>query len=143
MGLGAFHHKRKVYSLRFSEVQGLARKYPVAVATLVLAHLSMTGFPLLAGFPPRAALWQELAGQSLTISFWVFLGLIGLLIAAFRTLAVFVMAEENRAWELNESWVQTTMLGLGAIGLFILGMFPQVLQPFLINLPALFDHLGQ
>ncbi len=135
--------KRKVYSLRFSEVQGLARKYPVAVATLVLAHLSMTGFPLLAGFPPRAALWQELAGQSLTISFWVFLGLIGLLIAAFRTLAVFVMAEENRAWELNESWVQTTMLGLGAIGLFILGMFPQVLQPFLINLPALFDHLGQ
>jgi len=135
--------KRKAYSLRFSEIQGLARKYPVAVAALILAHLSMAGFPLLAGFPPRVALWQELAGQSLTISFWVFLGLIGLLIAAFRTLAVFVMAEENKAWELNESWVQTTMLGLGTIGLLILGVFPQVLQPFLINLPALFDHLGQ
>ncbi len=135
--------KRKAYSLRFSEIQGLARKYPAAVAALVLAHLSMTGFPLLAGFPPRLALWQELAGQSLTISFWVFLGLLGLLIAAVRTLAVLVMAEENKAWELNESWVQTTMLGLGAIGLFILGIFPQVLQPFLINLPALFDHLNQ
>jgi formate hydrogenlyase subunit 3/multisubunit Na+/H+ antiporter MnhD subunit len=135
--------KRKAYSLRFSEVQGLARSYPIAVAALILAHLSMTGFPLLAGFPPRLALWQELAGQSLAISFWIFIGLLGLLIAAFRTLAVFVMAEENKAWEWNESWVQTTMLGLGMIGLFILGMFPQVLQPFIVNLPALFEHLGQ
>jgi formate hydrogenlyase subunit 3/multisubunit Na+/H+ antiporter MnhD subunit len=135
--------KRKAYSLRFSEIKGLARNYPAAVTALVLANLSMTGLPLLAGFPPRLALWQELAGQSLTVSFWVFLGLIGLLIAAIRTLAVFVMAEENKAWELNESWVQTAMLGLGVIGLFILGMFPQVLQPFLVNLPALFDHLGQ
>ena len=135
--------KRKAYSLRFSEVQGMARRYPMAVAALILAHLSMTGFPLLAGFPPRLALWQELAGQSLVISFWVFLGLLGLLIAVIRTLAVFVMAEENKAWELNESWVQITMLGVGVIGLFILGMFPQVLQPFIVNLPALFNHLGQ
>ncbi len=135
--------KRKAYSLRFSEIQGLARRYPIAVGALVLAHLSMTGFPLLAGFPPRLALWQELAGQSLVISFWVFAGLLGLLVAAIRTLAVFVMAEENTAWELNESWVQMTMLGLGVIGLFILGMFPQVLQPFIVSLPALFEHLGQ
>jgi formate hydrogenlyase subunit 3/multisubunit Na+/H+ antiporter MnhD subunit len=135
--------KRKAYSLRFNEVQGLARSYPIAVAALILAHLSMAGFPLLAGFPPRLALWQELAGQSLAISFWVFVGLLGVLIAAIRTLAVFVMAEENKVWEWNESWVQTTMLGVGVIGLFILGMFPQVLQPFIVNLPALFEHLGQ
>jgi formate hydrogenlyase subunit 3/multisubunit Na+/H+ antiporter MnhD subunit len=135
--------KRKAYSLRFSEIQGMARRYPIAVTALVLAHLSMTGFPLLAGFPPRLALWQELAGQPLIISFWVFLGLLGLLIAAVRTLAVFVMAEENKTWELNESWVQITMLGVGMIGLFVLGMFPQALQPFIVNLPALFNHLGQ
>ena len=135
--------KRKAYSLRFSEVQGFARSYPVAVSALIFAHLSMTGFPLLAGFPPRLALWQGLAGQSLVISFWVFLGLLGLLISAARTLAVFVMAEENKAWELNESWVQITMLGVGVIVLFVLGMFPQVLQPFIVNLPALFNHLGQ
>jgi len=135
--------KRRAYSLRFSEVQGLARSYPVAVAALILAHLSMTGFPLLAGFPARLALWQELARQSLAVSFWVFFGLLGLLIALGRTLAVFVMAEEKKAWELNESWVQIIMLGLGAIGLFILGMFPQILQPLIANLPALFEHLGQ
>ncbi len=135
--------KRKAYSLRFSEVQGLARSYPIAVAALIFAHLSVAGFPLLAGFPARIALWQELAGQSLTISFWAFAGLFGLLIAAIRTLAVFVMAEENKPWELNESWVQSAMLGLGVIGLFILGTFPQILQLFIANLPTLFDHLGQ
>jgi len=135
--------KRKVYSLRFSEVQGLARSYPVAVAALIFAHLSMAGFPLLAGFPARMALWQELAAQSLTVSFWAFVGLFGLLIAAIRSLAVFVMAEEDKSWEFNESWIQAAMLGLGVIGLFILGIFPQVVQLFLSNLPALFDHLGQ
>jgi len=135
--------KRKVYSLRFSDLQGIARSYPIAVTALILAHLSMTGFPLLAGFPPRMALWQVLAGQSLSVSFWSFLGLLGLLIAAIRTLAVLVMAEEQRRWEFNESWAQIAMLGVGVTGLFVLGMFPQVLQPFIVNLPALFDHLGQ
>lgn len=135
--------KRKAYSLRFNEVQGLARSYPVAVAALILAHLSMAGFPLLAGFPAHLAIWQELAGQSLVASFWVFLGMLGLWVAAIRTLAVFVIVDEDQKWSVNESWVQMTMLGLGVIGLFILGMFPQTLQPFLANLPSLFEHLGQ
>ncbi|HLA87165.1 MAG TPA: proton-conducting transporter membrane subunit, partial [Anaerolineales bacterium] len=78
--------KRKAYSLRFNEVQGLARTYPVAAAALILAHPSMTGFPLLVGFPPRLAIWGQLAGQSLGTSFWVFLGMLGLLVAALRTL---------------------------------------------------------
>ena len=53
------------------------------------------------------------------------------------------MVEEDKAWELKESWMQMIMLGLGVIGLFLLGMFPQVLQPFIKDLPALFEHLGQ
>jgi formate hydrogenlyase subunit 3/multisubunit Na+/H+ antiporter MnhD subunit len=135
--------KREVYSLRLSEVRGLARKYPVAVGALVTAHLSVMGLPLLAGFPSRLALWEELAGQSLTISLWVFLGMFGLLIAAIRTLAVFVMAEEETPWSVNESWLHIVMLGIGVIGLFVLGIFPQLLQPFLTNLSLLFEHLGR
>ncbi len=135
--------KRKAYSLRFSEVKGLARSYPIAASAIIFAHLSMTGFPLLAGFPPRLALWQELAGQSLALSFWSFLGMLGLLMGAIRTMAVFVTVEENKAWELKETWVQMLMLGLGVIGLFILGILPQIIQPFLKGLPTLFLHLGK
>ncbi|MDD2921381.1 MAG: proton-conducting transporter membrane subunit [Anaerolineales bacterium] len=135
--------KRQAYSLRLSEVRGLARKYPLAVSALIAAHLSVTGFPLLAGFPSRLALWQELAGYSLTVSFWVFLGVFGLLVAATRALAVFVMADENASWGINESWAQIIMLSLGVAGLFAIGIFPQILQPLLADLPALFLHLGR
>ncbi|NJN80742.1 MAG: hypothetical protein HC797_09895 [Anaerolineales bacterium] len=135
--------KRRAYSLQFSDLQGLARAYPVATASLVIANLSITGFPLLAGFPARLALWQELSGDSLVTVFWMFIGMLGLLIAVVRTLAVFVMTDDESAWKLNESWIQATMLAVGVSGLFILGMFPQVLQPFIADLPSLFEHLGQ
>lgn len=135
--------KRNAYPLKFSDVQGMARNYPVATAALIIAHLSVAGFPLLAGFPSRLALWQELSLQSLAASVWVFLGLAGLLIAAIRTLAALVMATEDKRWEVKESWVQISMLGLGIVGLFLLGLFPQILQPYLSSLPKLFEHLFQ
>lgn len=135
--------KSEASTLRFSEVQGLARKYPAAVAAIILAHLSMMGFPLLAGFPSRLALWGQLAAQSITFSFWVILGVSGLLVAVIRSLAVFVMSSENVKWEFNESWIQVGMLSIGVLGLFILGMFPQTMQLFLTSLPSLFEHLVQ
>jgi formate hydrogenlyase subunit 3/multisubunit Na+/H+ antiporter MnhD subunit len=140
--LGISIIKREAFSLQFVEVQGLARKYPVAVAGILLAHFSMVGLPLLAGFPSRLALTQELTSTSIFLSFWVFIGLLGLAISAFRTMAVFVMAEENTVWGWNESLAQAGMLGLGMIGLFILGLFPQIMQLFISNLPSLFEHLS-
>jgi formate hydrogenlyase subunit 3/multisubunit Na+/H+ antiporter MnhD subunit len=135
--------KQNTESLKFSAVQGIARAYPMATGALVLANLSAIGFPLLAGFPPRLALWEELARQSLGSAFWVLIGILGLLIGAVRTLAIFVIVPENTPWKLNESWTQSIMLGVGVIGLFIVGMFPQLMQPFLTSLPALFEHIGQ
>lgn len=135
--------KRKAYPLKFSDIQGLARKFPVAAGSLILAHLSIAGFPLLAGFPSRIALFQALSTESLSAAFWVFLGLWGLLTSAFRTLAALVMSAEDAPWELNETWAQTLMLVIGVLGLFAVGLFPQILQPFLSSLPQLFEHLAQ
>lgn len=133
--------KRKAYSLQFRDVQGLSRTYPAATAALTFAHLSITGFPLLAGFPSRLALWQSLTND-LSVLFWVFVGMFGLLVAAIRTLAVFVTTEEP-GWKLSEDWAQVFMLAVGVSGLFLLGVFPQILQPLLANIPSLFEHLGR
>ncbi|MCC7117812.1 MAG: hypothetical protein IT310_04745 [Anaerolineales bacterium] len=141
--LGLSILKRESYALKFEELRGVARKYPIAVGAIVIAHLSMLGFPLLAGFPARLALAQELAPHALPILFWVYLSMAGLLIGLARSLTVFVLAPEGAAWKLAEDWVQVVMLGVGAIGLFILGIFPQTLQPFIAQLPTLFKHLGQ
>jgi len=135
--------KERVNPLRFSIVQGLARTHPITAAGLILAHLSVAGFPLLAGFPIRLALWEGLAIQSLSVAFWFLIGILGLLIGAIRTLAVLVMAPEGTGWDLQERWGSGIMIGLGVIGLFILGIFPQTFRFVLVYLPEMFEHLGK
>ena len=53
------------------------------------------------------------------------------------------MADEYTTWELRETLTQRIMLGLGVIGLFVLGLFPQTVQYFLSTLPLMFEHLGR
>lgn len=134
---------RKAETLRFTAVQGLARSLPLASLGVVLAAFSTAGFPLLAGFPPRLALWEGLAGSSTLTAFWVLLGVLGLLTGAVRSMAVLVMAPEYTEWGWGETWVQRIMLGIGVLGLFILGLFPQVVRPLLEGLPLMFNRLGQ
>ena len=133
----------KTGSLSFSSVRGMVRVYPLASIGVVLAQLSTAGFPLLAGFPPRLALWEGLANQSLLLAFWLLIGILGVLFGAIRSLAVLVMAPEHTGWAWNEGWTQTLMLGAGIAILFILGIFPQIMHPFLAKLPLIFTHLSQ
>lgn len=135
--------KDHVESMRFSTVRGILRTLPIASTGLILASLSTGAFPLLAGFPARLALWDGLSRVSLNGALWLGIGMIGLLISSFRTMAVLSMADEYTGWELREGWLPGIMLGLGMIGLFILGLFPQVVQSLLSNLPAMFEHLGR
>ena len=118
--------RRQIESLRFSAVQGLARAYPITAAGLILAHLSVAGFPLLAGFPIRLALWEGLASQSLGVAFWFSIGILGLLTGAIRTLAVLVMAPQGTVWELRERWGAGIMTGLGRDRFIHPGYFPTV-----------------
>lgn len=135
--------KEQVEPLRFSAVQGLARTHPITAAGLILAHFSIAGLPLLAGFPIRLALWEGLASQSLSVAFWFLVGILGLLTGATRTLAVLVMAPQGTGWEIRERWDAGILIGVGVIGLFILGIFPQIFRPIMANLPAMFEHLGK
>jgi formate hydrogenlyase subunit 3/multisubunit Na+/H+ antiporter MnhD subunit len=134
--------KENAETMRFSAARGILRIAPVAGAGMVIATLSTGAFPLLAGFPARLALWESLARVSLGAAFWMAVGIVGLLTSAFRSLAVISMADEYTNWEPRESPIQMTMLGLGMIGLFILGLFPQSVQFVLAGLPLMFEHLG-
>ena len=130
-------------TLRFGASRGIMRIAPFAGVGIILATLSAGAFPLLAGFPTRLAIWEGLARDSVSAALWLGVGIIGLITSAIRSLAVISMAEEYSGWEPRENFIQMFMLGLGVIGLFILGLFPQTMQFFLSNLPAMFEHLGQ
>ena len=135
--------KDNAESMRFSAVRGTLRVTPIAGTGLILASLSTSAFPLLAGFPARLALWDGLSRVSLGGALWLGIGMVGLLVSSFRSMAVLSMADEYTGWELREGWLPGIMLGLGMIALFILGLFPQIIQSMLSNLPAMFEHLGR
>jgi formate hydrogenlyase subunit 3/multisubunit Na+/H+ antiporter MnhD subunit len=128
---------------RFANIRGVARILPLATAGVVLANLSTGGFPLLAGFPVRIALLESLARQSLGLTIWLSIGLLGLMIGAVRTLAVATLSEAETGWESRETRTQFVLIALGILALIALGFFPQASQFLLKNLPALFENLGQ
>jgi len=135
--------KENVEAMRFGAARGVLRITPLAGAGMIVASLSTGAFPLLAGFPARLALWESLSRISLSSALWMAIGIMGLLISAFRSLAVISMAEEYTSWKPRENTAQIIMLGLGMIGLFILGLFPQTVQFLLADLPLMFEHLGR
>jgi formate hydrogenlyase subunit 3/multisubunit Na+/H+ antiporter MnhD subunit len=133
----------KVESPRFVHVQGVARVMPFATAGVVLANLSVAGFPLLAGFPIRIALLESLARQSLGLTIWFSIGLLGLMTGAIRALGVAVLSGAATNWQSRETRTQFALVALGILALIVLGFFPQASNFLLKDLPALFQNLGQ
>ncbi len=135
--------KAQVPDLTFKNLQGLARRFPIASIGIVLSNLALAGAPLFASFPVRQALWEMLARQSLPAAAWFGVGSLGLWTAALRTLAVLSMAPEDSPWKLGETWMQRLLIGIGLVTILTFGIYPQWAQPFLANLPAMFTHLGK
>jgi formate hydrogenlyase subunit 3/multisubunit Na+/H+ antiporter MnhD subunit len=110
--------------LRFFQVDGLGRRLPIAAGALVLAHFSVAGLPLLAGFPARLALIDGLAAANPLAALWVLLGMAGLMVSALRTLAVLVMGADEVPWTFTESRPLRLFLIAGAAVLLLAGIFP-------------------
>jgi NADH-quinone oxidoreductase subunit N len=124
LALSAIWDRSKGMSYR--EIQGMGRVLPLAAAGVILAHFSMAGYPLLAGFPPRLALFGELAQISPIFTFWALAGSIGLLAGGLRSLAVLVMGKKHEPWKINEKGALILLLGLGLVALFLAGLYPLV-----------------
>ena len=134
--------KLRERSLEFKARQGDIQRYPIVISGLLFAHFSAMGLPLLAGFPPIFAILDGIAEQMFKAEIWLWIGIAGLFAGAIRTLAVVVMSPEEIPWELNGSWLQNIFIGIGILIILMLGLFPQLLHPLLVNLPASFSHLS-
>ncbi len=127
--------------LRYYSLQGLARRYPLATLGWFFSLLSLSGVPLLAGFPARQVLWQALATGGFLPALAVGLATLGLWIAGLRSLAVLTMSGEQDPWRSHETPFQRLLLGAGMTLLFLVGLFPQWAAPLLANLPGLFSQI--
>lgn len=129
-------------SLTLSSAKGIMRKLPVASTSIVLVNLSLAGFPLLAAFPVRLAIWQSLAEINAVLAILTILGSVGLVIAAFRSLSYFIAGIDNQSWQINETRISLIFLGLGLAALFLMGIFPQFFFPPLADLASAFQLLS-
>lgn len=127
----------------FANAQGIARRLPFAAAGVILANFSAAGLPLLAGFPLRLILLEDLATLSSAQTIWLALGLLGLMTGAARTLGVAVLPGAEAGWRSRETRTQAALIALGVAALVALGLVPQISQFLLKDLPALFERLGQ
>jgi len=130
-------------TLRLPAVQGSMRTHPWASGALLAATLSTAGFPLLAGFAPRAGLWAGIAAQSPGAAVWFAVGLLALILASARQGAVLVRTPQNPVPPTSEGLIERGMLGVGVGALFLMGLFPQSVGFIVQALPMMFEHLGR
>jgi formate hydrogenlyase subunit 3/multisubunit Na+/H+ antiporter MnhD subunit len=124
--------------LSFNRVQGKGRKFPIAVGLLVIANLSLAGFPLLAGFPVHLALWNALAQKSTLAAVAALLGSLGLLTGCMRSLAVLITGSDEVPWVITERWSERIMFLLGGAVLLLVGILPQWFLPALARMTQVY-----
>jgi NADH-quinone oxidoreductase subunit N len=108
----------------FREVQGAAKRYPISAAGIVLAHLSLAGFPLLAGFPVRLGSFNLLLSISPWASIVAMIASVGMMIGALRTTAVLVMGEDENRLDVNETPAQGAAIFIGMAVIILMGVVP-------------------
>ena len=73
---------------------------------------------------------------------FVLLGSVGLIIAALRTLVIFVSGRDDDVWHVEEKRGEWILLVLGVLALFAVGLFPQVFLQALTNMANMFVNFG-
>ena len=127
--------KQKQGTLDFKDCSGQLWELPFVSTAILLAHFTLAGLPVLAGFPLRQALFSHLADVSILAAAWAFIGNIGFLIAGFRSLAMLVSQNERiREKTIKEKTGEVIFLTSGILALLAIGWFPQVFLPWLLNL---------
>lgn len=148
---------REARSARFEDLQGVGQRMPFATAGLAVASLTLGGLPLLAIFPIRQALLEELARQTLPGALWVLAGSFGVLVSILRALSILLRGRAAPVEETDETdlplteararltisetrWQIALLLGGIAI-LLLIGIFPQVFLPILNGLLSGYTQL--
>jgi len=128
------------HSLQYHSLQRIAEKFPFASAGLSASLLTLAGLPLLAAFPVRQVLLQEVAVLSPLTALWVLGGSMGLLFSAFRLLSV-ITGGYFGPRPRGETRSQIFLISSGVIALLLVGLMPRLFLPLLTNLLSAFTRM--
>lgn len=142
MGLTLSVLRTNARSLSLDRLRGMAYQWPFASVGLLLALLTLAGFPLLAAFPPRFAMITDLAARQPNMAWLALLGGIGFFVIALRTFTTLFWREDEFVWHSDENRSQRLLIILGILGLIVLGLTSNWILPWLQNLSVAFPLLG-
>jgi len=129
-------------SLEYPDIRGVAYQYPIAVAGLTVAVLSLIGFPLTAGFNSHTILWQNLNQQFSLAANVSLLGGVGLIIGYLRGLSAMLQTTGEAVWKSHENIGERVLLIIACASLVILGIFPQIYTLKLLSMGLTFLNLA-
>jgi formate hydrogenlyase subunit 3/multisubunit Na+/H+ antiporter MnhD subunit len=120
---------------------GIGKSSPLLIVGLLAAQFSIGGLPLLAGFPLRVAILEEIATQSAGITLAIIIGIGGIWAAGLYSLAIFLRSESkwNKLFESNLT--VNALLILGIAGLLVMGLFPHSYSASMIKILLPYTHL--
>lgn len=120
-------------STQFEDAKGIAQKLPFASAGIAVASLTLAGLPLLGIFPLRLALMESLAQTSFLNALFALVGMVGMLFASFRMIAVLVSGW-TRGQPFLETRLQIALVAAGIASLVLVGVFAQFFYPLMFGL---------
>ena len=118
-----------------SALRGLAHQCPLAATATLTGILSIAGFPLTAGFPGRWALLSMLAPLDPNASVTIILA--SLLIGGTAIRWARILIAEPRSEDRAHVTLQAKIiLGGGVVMCILLGLFPQLIYPWVVQAAA-------
>ncbi len=127
-------------SLDYENSSGLLHRFPLIASGILVGCFSLGGLPLLAGFPVRIVLLEQLSQQSIPLMAWSLVGSAGLFLSGFRALAAMV-AGPDPDWKARESLPQMFFLGGAILAVLLIGLLPGRFLPELVRLLQAFQRL--
>ena len=122
------------------ELKGLIQKKPVFAIAISISMFSIAGIPLLASFPIRLILVQNVWATNPHLLPWVFLGIIGFLFGAFRFVIHMFSSIENHE-RIPETRFSILLMS-GEIALcLLLGLLPKLFLSNLLEILTKFQYL--
>jgi NADH-quinone oxidoreductase subunit N len=130
----------KGYNSSIDSLNGVYRKLPFVSIALVISLLSIVGIPLLAVFPVRLAVFEQLAKADLYSIIWCLVGIAGFFFATLRIINSILFRVEKK-WHIQESITQIIFICIGVLLLLVIGIVPGVLggetAGYFSNLPIM------
>jgi formate hydrogenlyase subunit 3/multisubunit Na+/H+ antiporter MnhD subunit len=127
-------------SLRFEDEGPAFRQTPIASLASLVAIFSISGLPLLAGFPVRQPLLEELGAGSIIVAIWALIGSAGMMYGGLRYLSA-LFRREPTTGQPGEGWYQIALLSTGVVMLFVAGVFPSPMISMMLNVLSGFANL--